>query len=118
MRSYKMLNISSMITTRGIESDLNKYRMIRVRESTHKRFVKLAKYGDAMSDIIYQLLDSHESKDVSSTSTRNFKKARKSKLRRIVKERITWRPLVDRWHSKTVNYHRLKSGSSYRRSYG
>ena len=72
MRSYKMLNISNTITTRGIESDLNKYRM--VRESTHKRFVKLAKYGDAMSDIIYQLLDSHESKDVSSTSSRNVKK--------------------------------------------
>jgi hypothetical protein len=28
----------------------------------------------------------------------------------IVKERITWRPLVDRWHSKTVNYHRLNQG--------
>ena len=66
MRSYKMLNISSSITTRGIESDLN----------SQKRFVKLAKYGDAMSDIdiIYQLLDSDESKDVSSTSSRNVKK--------------------------------------------
>jgi hypothetical protein len=74
MRSYKMLNISNTITTRGIESDLNKYRMIRVRESTHKRFVKLAKYGDAMSYIIYQLPDSYESKDVSSTSSRNVKK--------------------------------------------
>ena len=73
MRSYKMLNISNTITTRGIESDLNKYRMIRVRESTHKRFVKLAKYGDAMSDIIDKLLASYKdkSKDVSS---KNIKK--------------------------------------------
>jgi hypothetical protein len=30
--------------------------------------------------------------------------------RQIVKERITWRPLVDRWHLKTVNYHRLNQG--------
>jgi predicted CopG family antitoxin len=29
--------------------------MIRVRESTHKELVKLAKYGDAMSDIIEKL---------------------------------------------------------------
>jgi hypothetical protein len=30
--------------------------------------------------------------------------------RQIVKERITWRPLVDRWHLKTVNYHQLNQG--------
>ena len=33
--------------------------MIRVRESTHKELVKLAKYGDAMSDIIDQLLETY-----------------------------------------------------------
>jgi predicted CopG family antitoxin len=47
--------------------------MIRVRESTHKELVKLAKYSDAMSDIIEKLLASYKdkSKDVSS---RNIKK--------------------------------------------
>jgi len=47
--------------------------MIRVRESTHKELVKLAKYGDAMSDIIDKLLASYKdkSKDVSS---KNIKK--------------------------------------------
>jgi predicted CopG family antitoxin len=46
--------------------------MIRVRESTHKELVKLAKYGDAMSDIIDQLLASYKdkSKDVSRNVSR------------------------------------------------
>jgi hypothetical protein len=46
--------------------------MIRVRESTHKELVKLAKYSD-ISDIIEKLLASYKdkSKDVSS---RNIKK--------------------------------------------
>jgi hypothetical protein len=37
-----------------------KYRMIRVGENTHKELVKLAKYGDAMSDIIDQLIESYK----------------------------------------------------------
>ena len=46
--------------------------MIRVRESTHKELVKLAKYGDAMSDIIDKLLASYKdkSKDVSRNVSR------------------------------------------------
>jgi predicted CopG family antitoxin len=41
--------------------------MIRVREDTHKELVRLAKYGDVMSDIIDKLLTSYKdkSKDVS-----------------------------------------------------
>jgi hypothetical protein len=37
-----------------------KYRMIRVGENTYKELVKLAKYGDAMSDIIDQLIESYK----------------------------------------------------------
>jgi hypothetical protein len=37
-----------------------KYRMIRATENTHKELVKLAKYGDAMSDIIDQLIESYK----------------------------------------------------------
>ena len=47
--------------------------MIRVRESTHKELVKLAKYGDAMSDIIDKLLASYKDKS-KEVSSRNIKK--------------------------------------------
>ena len=47
--------------------------MIRVRESTHKELVKLAKYGDVMSDIIDKLLASYKDKS-KEVSSRNIKK--------------------------------------------
>jgi hypothetical protein len=47
--------------------------MIRMCESTHKDLVKLAKYCDAMSDIIDKLLASYKDKS-KDASSRNIKK--------------------------------------------
>ena len=54
--------------------DYSKWTMIRIRKTTHKELIDLAKYGDSMSDVIDVLLESYRNKSPRENKESRLKK--------------------------------------------